>query len=142
MNTKQISEFCRAFPAAHFYLDEQTIREAIAHRTQFNIIHLSSGLKIDVMIPDDSSFNQSRFARGLRVRPAPDYEATFAAIEDVIIKKMEYYRDGGSEKHLRDITGVLRVSGDRVDRAYIADWSSRLDLEPVWHAVLQRLVDG
>ncbi len=55
-----------------------------------------------------------------------------------IIKKMEYYREGGSEKHLRDITGVLRISGDRVDYNYIAHWASRLGLEAVWQAVKDR----
>jgi len=59
--------------------------------------------------------------------------------EDVIIKKMEYYKMGGSEKHLRDITGVLRVSGDRIDHAYVSDWTERLGLEEIWNAILARI---
>lgn len=53
----------------------------------------------------------------------------------MIIKKMEYYREGGSEKHLRDIAGVLKISGQAVDRAYIEDWAARLGLEEVWQTV-------
>ncbi len=30
-------------------------------------------------------------------RAGPDFEATFSAPEDVIIKKLEYFREGGSE---------------------------------------------
>jgi hypothetical protein len=57
-----------------------------------------------------SHFDQSRLQRVRRIHPAPSYEASFAAPEDVIIKKMEYYSKGGSEKHLRDITGMLLTS--------------------------------
>ncbi len=136
--TARIGKFCRAFPSPEFYLDEQDVREAVEHRSQFNILHAGSGLKVDIMLPEDSPFNRSRFARAVRVKPAADYEASFASVEDVIIKKMEYYREGGSEKHLRDITGVLRISGDRVDYDYIAHWASRLGLEAIWQAVKDR----
>jgi hypothetical protein len=66
-------------------------------------------------------------------------EAFFASAEDVIIKKMEYYRDGGSEKHLRDITGILKISGEGVDRGYITDWANRLNLTEIWDAIQERL---
>ncbi len=134
-----IMEFCRSFPATEFYLSEEDVREAVAHHGQFNIIHPTSGLKVDVLIPEDTPFNRSRFARSARVKPASDFEATFASAEDVIVKKMEYYREGGSEKHLRDITGVLTISGSRIDRAYIAGWASRLGLDDVWRAILERV---
>ncbi|MBI4288544.1 MAG: hypothetical protein HY671_08975 [Chloroflexi bacterium] len=68
-------------------------------------------------------------------------KASFAAPEDVIIKKMEYYRDGGSEKHLRDVTGIISVSGGQIDRAHITKWATRLGLLDIWNAVLERLGD-
>jgi hypothetical protein len=52
---------------------------------------------------------------------------------------MEYFREGQSDKHLRDIAGVFKVSGDRIDRAYLEEWVSRLGLEEVWQEVLSRL---
>ena len=136
---EQIVEFCRAFPAPEFYLSEEAVREAVQQRSQFNIIHPTSGLKVDVIIPQDTSYDRSRFTRVIRLRPAGDYEASFASAEDVIIKKMEYYCQGGSDKHLRDITGVLKISGAKVDRDYIADWASKLGLETIWQDILNRL---
>lgn len=133
-----IAEFCQAFPPDEFYLSEAAVRGALARCSQFNIIHPASGLKVDVMIPDDTPFNRSRFSRATRVRPSPDCEAMFAAPEDVILKKMQYYQEGGSEKHLRDIAGVLKISSGRVDRAYVAEWASRLGVEPIWKAILER----
>jgi len=128
-----------AFPAHEFYLSEEAVREAIRRQGQFNIIHPGSGLKVDVMVQKDTPFDRSRFARARVLRPAESYEAAFASAEDVIIKKLEYYREGGSEKHLRDITGMLKVSGDEIDRAYIVEWADRLGLRDIWDMIQRRL---
>lgn len=137
----QIAEFCRAFPAPEFCVSESAAREAVATGGQFNIIHPASGLKIDVMVSRDTAFDRSRFARVQRLHVWPDRDASFASPEDVIIKKMEWYREGESEKHLRDIAGVMKISGERIDRSYIAEWASRLGLTAIWQSILER-VDG
>ena len=115
------------------------MREAIQLHGQFNIIHPASGLKVDVIIKQNTPFDSSRFRRVQQIHPAESYQANFAAPEDVIIKKMEYYRDGGSEKHLRDIAGILKISGELVDRDYITDWAQRLGLNEIWDAVQKRV---
>jgi hypothetical protein len=66
-------------------------------------------------------------------------KANFASPEDVIIKKMEFYREGGSEKHLRDITGILKISVKEVDLDYITQWANQLGLIEIWDAVQKRL---
>jgi hypothetical protein len=136
LSSGKIPELCAAFPAPEFYLSEETVWRAVSRRGQFNIIHPSSGLKVDVMVPADSPFNQSRFTRMKRVRPSLDFDAAFSSPEDVILKKMESYRDGGSEKHLRDIAGVLKISGDHLDRAYITEWADRMGTAEIWDKVV------
>lgn len=128
-----------AFPAEEYYISDDMIREAIRYQGQFNIIHPSSGLKVDIIIRTNSPFDISRFRRVRRIQPAATYEADFSSPEDVIIKKMEFYKMGGSEKHLRDITGILKVSGHEVDMQYIADWAARLGLIEIWEAIRGRL---
>ena len=115
----RIGDFCRSFSLPEFCLDDESVRQAVSSHGQFNLIHPASGLKADFIVPEDSPFERSRFGRPVRTRPSPEYEATFAAPEDVIIKKLEYYAAGGSEKHLRDIAGILRIGRERVDRGYI-----------------------
>ena len=110
----------------------------MARRGQFNVIHPRSGLKVDFMVSGDSPLDRSRFLRARRLSPGPDFQASFSSPEDVILKKMEFYQEGRSEKHLRDIAGVLKVSGDQIDRSYIEDWVSRLALEEVWQEVQRR----
>ena len=61
--------------------------------------------------------------------------------EDVILKKLEYFKEGGSERHIRDIAGVLKVQAERIDRESIADWATRLGLGDTWRDVLRRVED-
>ena len=136
-----ISGILKAFPPDEFYVTEDAMKDAIRNQGQFNIIHPSSGLKVDVIMEKGTEFDRSRFSRIRKIQPAESYQANFASPEDVIIKKMEYYKEGGSEKHLRDITGILKVSADAVDRDYISDWARRLGLAEIWDAIQKRLTE-
>ncbi len=139
IDEKHIRDFLMSFPPDEFYVSEEAAREAILRQEQFNIIHPGSGIKIDVIIKQDTPFDDSRFKRLQRIYPAESYQANFAAPEDVIIKKMEYYKAGGSEKHLRDIAGILKISREIVDWDYITKWAERLDLDEVWDPIRKKL---
>jgi len=136
---EKIKEMKKHFPEGEFYFDEVTVRDAIVEKRSFNIIHPASGLKVDVMLRKPSPFDNSRFGRGKRLSPSKGWDALFAAPEDVIIKKMEFYKEGGSEKHLRDITGMLKMSDKMIDKAYIRQWAEKLNLTEIWEAILRRL---
>lgn len=136
---QHVAGLLESFPPDEYYVSGEMIREAIRHQGQFNVIHPSSGLKIDIIIRRNTPFDVSRFSRTRRIQPGETYQANFAAPEDVIIKKMEFYKAGGSEKHLRDITGIIKISGADVDRRYIEGWAERLGLSEVWEAILKRL---
>jgi hypothetical protein len=137
-----VEAFCAAFPQGEFYLDAERILSAIARRGQFNVIHPASGLKVEVIIPAMDAFDRSRFTRVRRVHPAAGLAADFAAPEDVILKKLQYYAAGGSDKHLRDVAGVLRISGTDVDRDYVATWAERLGVLDAWHRILDAEAGG
>ncbi len=133
---EKVEALVAAFPPPDYYVDAERVRSALAHRSQFNIIHPASGLKVDVMIPAMDDFDRSRFARARRERTSTDLEARFAAPEDVILKKLQYFAEGGSEKHLRDVAGILRVSPAEVDREYVTAWAERLGVLDAWKLVL------
>src|SRR5580692_5422965 len=52
-----------AFPAPNYYLDEMAVAEAIAHKSQFNLLDVLGGDKVDFWLLTDDPFDQSRFAR-------------------------------------------------------------------------------
>ena len=130
------------FQEEEFYLSEETIRNAIKNKRQFNIIHPSSGLKIDVIIQKGNVFDNSRFKRVKKVSPTEDKVVNFSSPEDVIIMKMKYYQEGESEKHLRDITSMLKISGDSIDRDYIEQWAEQLNVFGIWRAVIKKVGKG
>lgn len=136
---EHIAQLTECFPQQEYYLDGDAIREAIGLKRQFNIIHPASGLKIDVMISKSDDFDMSRFSRMRRMSYAEGSEANFASPEDVIIKKMECYKEGASEKHIRDIMGMLKISGEIIDLRYISIWAERLSLADIWRTVLEKL---
>jgi hypothetical protein len=126
-----------AFPAASFYVPPAEViaieagREGRGH---FNVIHFETGLKADFYLAGRDELHDWAFRHareyaigGLRVRLAPP--------EYVIVRKLEFYREGGSEKHLRDIRSILAVSGDELDRSALADWIRRRGLDAPWSEV-------
>lgn len=139
---EHIGGLLNLFPPGEFYADEEAMREAIAWNRQFNIIHPGSGLKIDVIVCGKEPFNEGRFNRAGRLPAAEDLLANFASPEDVIIMKLRYYKEGGSEKHLRDIAGMVKISGGIIDREYIVKWAGEFGLNAIWNAVLERLKAG
>ena len=135
---EHVRDFVARFPADEFYVSEDAVRSAIAHRQQFNIIHAASGLKADVIIPRDDPHDRQQLARARAVEPAPGLSARFAAPEDVILKKLWFYQEGGSEKHLRDIASMLKIYGDRLDLAYLEEWARRTNVIDEWQMVSEQ----
>lgn len=55
--------------------------------------------------------------------------------EYVILRKLEFFREGGSEKHLRDIRAMLRISGELLDARWLDGWLHQLGLLREWERV-------
>ena len=53
--------------------------------------------------------------------------------EFIIIGKLEFFREGGSEKHLRDIRGMLKET--EIDRAFLEREIAARGLQEAWRAV-------
>ena len=136
---EHIKGLLKELPRDEFYLSEEAVRNAVRNKFHFNIIHPSSGFKIDVIIPEESAFNDSRFKRAKKVSPTKETEAVFSSPEDVVIMKMRFYKEGESEKHLRDITGILTISGEEIDKKYIEYWVEKLDLRDIWNRISEKL---
>lgn len=139
VNESQTLSLCDAFPADSFYVSRDAALEAVRTRRQFNVIHPSSGNKVDFMIARFDPWARMELSRRARRSIVPDCIAYTASAEDVILAKMVFFKEGASDKHLRDITGMLQVSDSEIDRQYIRDWAERLDLNEIWQMILTRL---
>jgi hypothetical protein len=133
----ELQSFINEFPRSEFYVSDDGAAYAAKHGGQFNIIHDEAG-KIDVIIPRDARW-PDQFARRKRLPLLENLNAWFVSPEDLILSKMQAYEEGGSEKHLRDIAGVLKIHGDAVDRDYIVHWAERLGFTEIWNLIISRV---
>lgn len=139
LSAESIPDLCREFSAPEYYVSEPAVRDAIARHFQFNIIHPASGLKVDVIVPQDTEFARSELARIRRISDEDRFSCWFGSPEDVILKKLEFFQIGGSEKHLRDIAGMIKLLRDKLDRDYLQTWADRLDVASEWKFVQTRV---
>ena len=134
-----VGRVAKAFPIEGFYCppEEILLQEALrGQRGHFNLIHHETGFKADIYLAQREPLHA--WALGERRQVHVDGEPVWVAPpEYVIVRKLEFFREGGSEKHLRDIEGILRVSGDLVRAAVIEEWVRELGLARQW-AVIER----
>ncbi len=130
-------ELVEAFPPPDFYLEEESLLDAINRRSMVNLIELKDGDKVDFWILTNEPFDQSRFSR--------KYSEKFMGIgmqvsspEDTILAKLRWARlSGGSEKHSTDALRVYEVQYGKLDMAYLEQWVKKLYVESLW----KRLID-
>ena len=122
------------FPSPEFYVPPaEVIRAEVRRPTkgQFNLIHMATSFKADVFTTGRDEFNAWAF-RNKRVTELLGETLVLAPPEYVIVRKLEYYREGGSEKHLHDIRGMLRNSGSAIDVDEIQRLVEQRDLGKYW----------
>lgn len=125
------------FPETHFYRapSEVLLMElGRAHRGHTNLIHHETGFRADVYFRANDPLHAWAWPRRRRFEVADDLEAWFAPPEYVILRKLEYYKEGGSEKHLSDIRSILDQSefSHLASSPEIAEWAERLGVTDHW----------
>jgi len=129
-----IARLREVFPPLEFYLPPAEIIAAEMARPakgQFNVIHADTGFKGDFFLAGRDELNAWGF-RHSRKMVYRGESITVAPPEYVILRKLEYFREGGSDKHLRDIRAMLAVSGDQLNRPALNEWIQRQGLETEW----------
>jgi len=123
------------FPLEEFYCPPiEVIASEVVHRGQFNLIHHESGLKIDLVIRKDTEHARTEFSRRRKCPFWEGHDACVASPEDVILKKLDFYRQGESQKHLHDIRGILAETP--LDQQYLDYWIDQLNLASEWKKII------
>ncbi len=135
LTAKQLGAFCAAFPDKHFYCPPvEIMRIELARRehAHFNLIHHETGLKADCYLFTGDELHAWALRRRTRIELEGGVAMWIAPAEYVIVRKLEYFREGGSDKHLRDIQGIVAQSSESVDWTLVEEACAKRGLRELY----------
>lgn len=122
------------YPDTDYYVPPEDVINIESRREirgHYNIIHHKTGYKAD-FYPSRNHPLLPWALRNLRRINVGDFPISVAPPEYVILWKLAFYQEGGSQKHLRDICGILSVQGDALDHAIIEETAKDQHLQQAW----------
>ena len=97
----------------------------------------SSGFKADVYLSGRDPLHAWGLARARQLE-VEGQVLVVAPPEYVIVRKLEYYRESGSEKHLRDIRSMLNTSPEAIQINELEQQIAARGLQEAWRQVQER----
>lgn len=136
----KVGAFLSSFDISDYYCPpDEAIRDAIrlGANGHMNVIDQRTGFKIDLYPAGSDELTKWGFDNKKRVELVAGEEVWVAPPEYVILKKLAYYKEGASQKHIEDIRGMMEVSGVQINVAFIEKWISNLGLSDGWAQVMK-----
>jgi hypothetical protein len=133
---EQLAALVDLLPADTYYVDREAALDALRRESQFNVIDLATGWKVDLIVRKSRPFSRSEFARRATVEHGGT-KLVIVSAEDLILAKMEWAKRGGSQRQIEDAAGILRTRFAELDTDYLDDWIRELRLEEQWQAAFR-----
>jgi hypothetical protein len=106
-----------------YYVPHQRVADAISRKFMFNLLHQQKLVKVDCVVRKDDVFQNEAFARRARIRFMEDIDLWIISREDLILSKLSWAKNTGSEMQKRDVANILR---NGYDEKYVEDWATKL----------------
>ena len=141
LSDEDAEKLVEVFPLEEFYCPPiEILRLEIKrpHRGHFNLIHHETGFKADCYIMGQDELHSWAMPnrRLFEIEGEPIW---LAPPEYVILRKLEYYREGSSEKHLNDIASMIELSSDQINFEELQNRIKEGALEKEWQRVQERM---
>ena len=118
-----------------YYVPHGRVRDAIARKFMFNVIHQETAFKIDLVVKKTSEFQEEAFQRRQKI----DFygqEIYIITLEDLIISKLSWAKESLSEKQFTDVENLLQ---NQYDVEYVANWTNKLGIYHLYEKCLNAI---
>ena len=142
LNQEDVRRFPLLFPMEHFYCPPEEVIQIESKRRpfgHFNLIYHATGFKADIYSDAGDPLHKWAFEHRKQVEFTKDLTLWIAPPEYVIIRKLEFFREGGSEKHLDDIRKMLPQVQGLLDFSFLEDEIGKRSLKTPWHQTQKNL---
>jgi hypothetical protein len=122
-----------------YYVDEQAWQAAIRHGQLYNVIHLNTMLKVDLIPLKRRAFTREEARRAQpQLLEAGARPVRIASAEDAVLTKLEWFDMGGrsSARQWNDILGIMRRQAAALDLAYLRRWADALGVRDLLERAL------
>ncbi len=92
---------------------------------------------MDFWICGNDEFARDEFEHRIKVK-ALGTEMRFPIAEDVIIRKLDWYKSSDIDKHYLDVLGIYRIQRENLNTGYITQWVSRKSTIKIWQKIVDR----
>jgi len=116
-------------------IDKATPIDVIKQQGGFNLIHLPSGIKVDFIIRRDDEFSRAELKRAIK-KDFYGNRIYFISPEDLILIKLQWYKNSESTRHLEDAESILKIT--KVDLKYIEKWAKRQSTKTIFKNLLNK----
>ena len=127
---------------AAYTINVQALCDATAQRSAFSLLHLSSLVKVDVMLPRGTPFDSLVSQRVQQLSLIEEYQPLWiASPEDVVLLGLEWYRECGAtaDDQWNDLLGVVKVQAPTLDLTYLRHVAPTLNVSGLLE---QALIDA
>jgi hypothetical protein len=140
LKTEQIDPFVAELEQ-EFYVEPESIKQAISRRSSFKLIHQATMFKVDIFIPKPRAFDHAQLAHRVKktICTDPEHYAFILSAEDIILAKLEWYQMGGrvSERQWRDVLEVLKTQSEQLDFTYMSKMAASLHVEDLLETAIK-----
>jgi hypothetical protein len=137
LSKQDITALRLAFAETEYYVPPlETLQLEIARsaRGMFNLIHHASQFKADFYVAGRDPLHKWALEHRRRIQ-LDSGQSWLAPPEYVILRKLEFFREGEQDKHLRDVRFMLATTP--IDHAFVAAQAARLGVADQWQQAQQ-----
>lgn len=128
--------------AVAFVVPATSAREALRTHGSFNLLSAQGGMKVDLFVLGDDILDRRQIERRVNI-PVPGIPDGLwvTSPEDQVLRKLDWYRQGGSvsDRQWRDVVGILRGQGEELAVDDLRATARQLDLSDLLQRALEEV---